>query len=120
LQNKNLCFGFDILNKLLTFFVLDKANLLWHSCPMTKEIQWSQCEMQWNMPSILIILNLFKTSIGISTSYMTLKSIHISIWKIVIWNKKFYFNFEYFNFNMKVHISIWKYYFNLKNWFSIM
>jgi hypothetical protein len=28
LQNKNLCFGFDILNKLLTFFVLDKANLL--------------------------------------------------------------------------------------------
>jgi hypothetical protein len=48
------------------FFVFDITNLLWHPCSLTKQIQWSQCEMYWNTPFIPITRNFYKTSDGIS------------------------------------------------------
>jgi hypothetical protein len=96
----------------LPFFVLNKTNLLWHSCPMTKEIQWSQCEMQF----ILIKLNLFKASIGISNKLHDLEiNSYFNLENCYFETENLYFNFEYFYFNMKVHISIWKLLFQSKN-----
>jgi hypothetical protein len=76
---------------------------------MTKQIQQSQCQMQWNMPFIPIIPNFFETSIQISkelhepeiNSYFNFENSYFA-------TEIFYFYFEYFYLHMKVHISILK------------
>jgi hypothetical protein len=47
-------------------FIVLTTNVLWHLCSMIKQIQWSECEMQWNMPFIPITPKFKKNSIGIS------------------------------------------------------
>jgi hypothetical protein len=63
--------------------------------------------MQWNMPFIPIIPNFFETSIRIS------KELHEP-------EINSYFNFENSYFATEIFINSENYYFNLKNWFSIM
>ncbi len=89
------------------FFVVNTKQLLWHPWSMTKQIEWSQCEMQWNMPFIPITPNFCETW-NFKQVIWTLKSIHISILKILILSGKFIVHFEDFYLSMKVQISILK------------
>jgi hypothetical protein len=93
------------------FNVLDTTNVLWHPCSMIKQIQWSEWEMQWNMPFIPITANFLKNSIGISNK---LHELEINS----------YFNFEnhycetkknYFSLNMKLISQFWELLFQSKN-----
>jgi len=99
------------------FFVLDITNLSWHPCSMTKQVQWSQYEMQWNMPFIPITPYFFETFIRISNklhkheinSYLNFENFYFEM-------ENLYFNFEY----ESTYLNSKNYYFNLKHWFSIM
>jgi len=103
------------------FFVVDTKNLLWHPWSMTKQIWWSQCEMQWNMPFIPITPNFLKLQLEFQTSYMNLISIHISFLKFFILKWKIYtLILNIFIWIWKFISQLWNYYFNLKQWFSIM
>jgi len=62
-----------------------------------------------------------KHQLKFQTSYMNLKSIHISILKIIILNRNFLLWFWIFLFqHANSYLNSEKLYINLKNWFSIM
>jgi len=107
-SKKNLFFGFDILNNLLTIL-----------CSMTKQIQWSQCEIQWNMPLIPITLNFFETSIRISNklhkheinSYLNFENCYFEmedlIWKCISQFKNLLFQSKTLIFNYVCYYKNW-------------
>jgi len=87
-QKKNLCLCFDIPNNLLTFLCLwhNKfiATPLFHNETNTMITMWDTMEYAIHTPNFL------KLQLEFQTSYMNLKSIHISILKFFILKWKTY------------------------------